>query len=208
MLCCRLCRFGAMRSVQVQALVLKFCALLTWYGSSLADSSLRSGFQVQAATDLHQPDGKLLESMHCFNRSTGVWLNSADWKSSADFLVGLLLVFYSLVLGVLIRHCASVSLSTFMVCIMWCRQPAPASGTCRMQLLQKAHCSHLLAKLPARIWILHLLCHPSVRYESGCTFQTRPTRQEQYRSMLTAVPQTVCMTCLPRAVAVAPWTCM
>lgn len=41
----------------------------------------------EASTDLEQPDGTLLKSMHCFSRNTAVWLASTDWKASSDFLV-------------------------------------------------------------------------------------------------------------------------
>lgn len=41
----------------------------------------------QGATDLQQPDGTLLKSMHCFNRKAAVWLDSTDWKASSEFLV-------------------------------------------------------------------------------------------------------------------------
>lgn len=189
--------------------MLRLFALLICYGIIAAHANIQRGFPVQSATDLQQPDGKLLRSMHCFNRSTGVWLNSVDWKSSVDFLVGPCLYinvsfFTMLDRAVRLTQCACACVPNVMVYLVWCRQPAPLSGTCKMQMLQKAHYYHLLAKLPICIWILPSRCHRNVQYESGCTLQTRLTRQENYRSMQMAFPQTLCMTCLPKAIAVAP----
>lgn len=53
----------------------------------LSVSAAERGLLQQESTDLQQPDGTLLKSMHCFNRQTAVWLASTDWKASSDFLV-------------------------------------------------------------------------------------------------------------------------
>lgn len=50
-------------------------------------SAAERGLLQEGSTDLQQPDGVLLKSMHCFNRQTAVWLASTDWKASSDFLV-------------------------------------------------------------------------------------------------------------------------
>lgn len=77
-----------MRSVSAQAATAQIGALLLFCGIVSASSHIRDLLQVQATTELLQPDGKLLKSMHCFDKGTGVWLDSADWKPSSDFLVG------------------------------------------------------------------------------------------------------------------------
>lgn len=62
-------------------------ALLLGLGCSLSAHAFDRQLLQQVSTDLEQPDGTLLKSMHCFNRDSAIWLASTDWKASADFLV-------------------------------------------------------------------------------------------------------------------------
>ena len=71
------------------------CTVVAWALSWLicisrvsADSNKQIP-QGPTTTLLEQRDGTLLQSMHCFNKTTGAWLDNADWKPSCMFVVGL-----------------------------------------------------------------------------------------------------------------------
>eukprot|EP00892_Ulva_mutabilis_P000623 jgi/Ulvmu1/10561/UM065_0015.1 len=63
-----------------------FCWLLIYCIPAFADWDDGKPSPGQSTTVLEQPHGRLLQSMHCFNKTIGAWLDSADWKPSRDFL--------------------------------------------------------------------------------------------------------------------------